>query len=216
MSLLILRRAFCLSSGCDSSSVLASFVFRGAAPLQALRPSCGSHFLSSCAGLPSSAPAPPARFATGAGAIHIGGGRAPHRSFTNVFSNITNAFTQGFKDKKLDKQRTSLGDYCHPLYVLLAVLSLLRLRSPVFVPCRAALIRAGELTLWQLSYVSSLPTYGMKEHIGMLEQMSEKAGLNNLMTNLVTAVSKEQRAALEEQVRLPQTRATRHSLSRCC
>lgn len=50
-------------------------------------------------------------------------------------------------------------------------------------------------------YVSSLPVYGMKEHIEMLAQMSEKAGLNNLMTNLVTAISKEQRAALEEQVR---------------
>lgn len=91
-------------------------------------------------------------------------GFTPRRTFLgNVFSNIKSSLTQGFKDKKLDKQR--------------------------------------EVTLWQLNHVASLPSYTMKDHMEMLVTMTEKAGLNNLMTNLVTTVSKDQKAALDEQVR---------------
>jgi hypothetical protein len=60
---------------------------------------------------------------------------------------------------------------------------------------------AGELTLWQLNHVSSLPSYGMRDHVTMLKTMTDKAGVNNLMTNVLTAMSKEQKAAMDEQVR---------------
>jgi len=42
----------------------------------------------------------------------------------------------------------------------------------------------------------------MRDHVTMLKTMTDKAGVNNLMTNVLTAMSKEQKAAMDEQVRV--------------
>jgi hypothetical protein len=175
-------------------------------------------------------------------------GRVHRRTFLNVFSNIKQSMTQGFQDKKLEKQRESspsatwfrgAGVHCRARHlrhsrrrrcglpavpvklsqkmfwvaqVGLADLSLAFWQAsqprPTCAKARSAPSPlAGELTLWQLNHVSSLPSYGMRDHVTMLKTMTDKAGVNNLMTNVLTAMSKEQKAAMDEQVRCRGVRA---------